>query len=46
MVHCDSRIVEEVLATLQAHQLLEILTEEDCYYLPYLKKLHHFSKQF
>lgn len=46
MVHCDTSVVEEVLATLQAHQLLEILTEEDCYYLPYLKKLHHFSKQF
>lgn len=46
MVHCDAEIVADTLATLQTHQLLEILPEEGCYYLPDLKKLHHFSKQF
>jgi len=46
MVHCAVEAVEEALATLQSHQLLEISPEENCYYLPYIKKLHHFSKQF
>ena len=46
MVHCDLDSVNETLATLQAHHLLEILPEEGCYFLPYIKKLHHFSKQF
>jgi CRP/FNR family cyclic AMP-dependent transcriptional regulator len=46
MVNCDVKAVEDTFAVLQDHQLLETLTDEGCYYLPYLKKLHHFSKQF
>ena len=46
MVHCQTSAVNETLATLEAHHLLEILHDEGCYYLPHIKKLHHFSKQF
>ncbi len=46
MVHCDTRLVTEVLELLAGHNLLEMAIEDNCYYLPYIKKLHHFSKQF
>lgn len=46
MLHTEAAVVTATLANLEAHNLLTIRPQESCFYLPHLKQLHHFSKQF
>ena len=46
MVHCEPAIVHGILEQLVARGELEIVQDENYFYLPQLERLHRFSKQF